>query len=157
MRMDKTVNTSFGRYTLSDDPGRLELEAVHEYLERSYWAESIPFHILERAVSASLCLGAYDVSGRQVGFARLISDYATFCYVCDVYVLEDHRGRGLSKALMAMAKAHPRLQGLRRWHLVTRDAHGLYELFGFRPLAHQDRHMEITDPYIYKPSGDNQK
>ena len=152
--MDKFVDTPFGRYILSDDPGRLDIEAVHGYLRRSYWAQAIPLAVVERAVAASLCLGVYEPSGGQVGFARLVSDYATFCYVCDVYVLEEHRGRGLSKALMATAMTHPRLQGLRRWHLVTRDAHGLYERFGFRPLAHQERHMEISDPEVYsRPDG----
>ena len=97
----------------------------------------------------SLCIGAYDANGVQVGLTRLISDYATFCYVCDVYVLEAHRGRGLSKGMMAMAVEHPRLQGLRRWSLVTADAHGLYRQFGFVSLAHPERYMERTVADIY--------
>jgi GNAT superfamily N-acetyltransferase len=139
-----------GDYVISADAKRLDTLAIHGYLRRSYWSEGIPFEIVDRAVKTSLCIGAYDGSGKQVGLVRLISDYATFCYVCDVYVLEPHRGRGLSKAMMAMAFEHPRLQRLRRWNLATLDAHGLYRRFGFSALAHPERHMEITVPDIYK-------
>lgn len=139
-----------GIYTLSDDPSRLDPRAIHAYLRRSYWAEQIPLDIVERALAGSLCIGAYDASGAQVGLVRLISDYATYCYVCDVYVLEAHRGKGLSKAMMAMAVAHPRLQGLRRWTLATNDAHGLYAQFGFVPPKHPERYMELIDPEVYK-------
>jgi GNAT superfamily N-acetyltransferase len=139
-----------GSYTISDDPGRLDLRAIHAYLNRAYWSRGIPFEIVERAVRGSLCLGAYDGSGAQVGLTRLISDYATFCYVSDVYVLESHRGRGLSKAMLGMAVDHPRLQGLRRWSLVTADAHELYRPFGFVPVAQPERHMERLDPDIYR-------
>jgi GNAT superfamily N-acetyltransferase len=137
---------------LSDDPARLDLPAMHAYLSRSYWSEDIPLEVLERAVQGSLCIGAYDGAGAQIGLARFISDFATFCYVCDVYVLEEHRGRGLSKAMLGMAVRHPKLQGLRRWSLVTRDAHGLYEQFGFTPLANPERFMERAVPDIYKRS-----
>jgi len=106
--------------------------------------------VLERAVRGSLCIGAYDADRAQVGLARFISDYATFCYVCDVYVLEEHRSRGLAKAMMAMAAGHPKLQALRRWMLVTRDAHGLYRQFGFAAATNIDRYMEKIDPGIYK-------
>ncbi|HVY79902.1 MAG TPA: GNAT family N-acetyltransferase [Steroidobacteraceae bacterium] len=144
------LTRTHGTYTLSDDPARLDLAAMHAYLRRAYWSEEIPFDVVARAARASLCIGAYDPSGAQVGLVRLISDYTTFCYVCDVYVLEEHRGRGLSKAMMAMAVEHPRLQGLRRWMLVTHDAHGLYRQFGFSPPAHPERYMERTVPDIYK-------
>lgn len=146
---DRTV----GDYVLSADAARLDTRAIHRYLVRSYWSEGIPFEIVDRAVKASLCIGAYDRSGAQVGLVRLISDYATFCFVCDVYVLEPHRSRGLSKAMMAMALQHPRLQGLRRWSLGTLDAHGLYRRFGFSSLANPERHMELFVPDIYKRSG----
>ena len=139
-----------GNYVLSVEPARLDTRAIHSYLVRSYWCEGIPFEIVDRAVKASLCIGAYDSAGKQVGLVRLISDYATFCYVCDVYVLEPHRGRGLSKAMMTMAMQHPKLQGLRRWILGTLDAHGLYRKFGFSALAHPERAMEIIVPDIYK-------
>lgn len=140
---------SVGEYTVSDDPARLDLRAIHAYLQRSYWSPGIPFEIVERAVRGSLCIGAYDGAGAQVGFARFISDHATFCYVGDVYVLEEHRGRGLSKALMSLAMDHPLLQGLRRWSLVTADAHGLYRQFGFVPVAQPERHMERLNRDIY--------
>ena len=139
-----------GSYTISDDPARLDLQAMHAYLTRSYWSAGIPFALVERAVRGSLCIGAYDATGAQVGLIRVISDYATFCYVCDVYVLEDHRGQGLSKAMLGMVMDHPRLQGLRRWSLVTADAHGLYRQFGFKPVAQPERHMERLQPDIYR-------
>ena len=139
-----------GAYTISDDPARLDITAIHGFLKRAYWSEEIPRSILERALPASLCIGAYDASGAQVGLARFISDYATFCYVCDVYVLEEHRGQGLSKAMMKMATEHPKLQGLRRWLLGTSDAHGLYAQFGFTLPARPDRLMEKVVPDIYK-------
>jgi GNAT superfamily N-acetyltransferase len=143
------LSRAHGAYTVSDDPQHLDLTAIHAYLRRAYWSEQIPFDIVERAVRGSLCIGAYDASGAQVGFARFVSDYATFCYVCDVYVLEAHRGQGLSKAMMAMAVAHPKLQGLRRWNLVTLDAHGLYRQFGFKEPANPERHLERVVPDIY--------
>jgi GNAT superfamily N-acetyltransferase len=144
------LNRTVGPYTISDDPTRLDLRAMHSYLRRAYWSEQIPLEVLERAVRASLCIGAYDTTGAQVGLSRFISDYATFCYVCDVYVLEEHRGRGLSKAMLALATEHPRLQGLRRWNLVTADAHGLYEQFGFVSPLRPERYMERLDPEVYK-------
>ena len=148
--MNRHLTQKVGDYTVSDDPARLDVKAMHAYLKRSYWSPEIPLEIIERAVQASLCIGAYDAAGAQVGLARFISDFATFAYVCDVYVLEEHRGHGLSKAMMAMAATHPRLQGLRRWNLVTLDAHRLYEQFGFKPIANPDRFMERIVPDIYK-------
>ena len=147
--MDIPLTQTYGPYTISDDPARLDLKAVHAYLRRSYWSQDIPFEVVERAARGSLCIGAYDSTGAQIGLTRLISDYATFCYVCDVYVLEEHRGRGLSKAMMALAMSHPKLQGLRRWNLVTKDAHGLYEQFGFVAPARIERYMERLAPDIY--------
>jgi GNAT superfamily N-acetyltransferase len=139
-----------GAYTVTDDPARLDVIAMHAYLRRAYWSQEIPVEVIERAVQASLCIAAYAANWAQVGLVRLISDYATFAYVCDVYVLEEHRGHGLSKAMMAMAVSHPKLQGLRRWTLVTLDAHGLYEQFGFKPLANPERFMERIVPDIYR-------
>lgn len=139
-----------GPYIICDDRARLDLHAIHAYLSRAYWSPGVPFEVVERAVGNSLCIGAYDAGGAQVGLARFVSDYATFCYVCDVYVLEEHRGRGLSKALLQMAFEHPMLRGLRRWSLVTNDAHGLYSQFGFVPVAHPERHMELRKPDIYR-------
>lgn len=148
--MDTHQTRTAGPYTLSDDPSRLDFKAMHAYLRRSYWSPDIPLEIVERAARASLCIGAYDASGAQVGLARFVSDYATFAYVCDVYVLEEHRGKGLSKAMMAMASEHPKLQGLRRWTLVTFDAHGLYEQFGFKAIENPERFMERVVPDIYR-------
>jgi ribosomal protein S18 acetylase RimI-like enzyme len=139
-----------GSYLVSDDSSRLDPHAIHAYLTRAYWSPGIPLDLVERAIRNSLCIGAYEGTGAQVGIVRLISDYATFCYICDVYVLEEHRGRGLSKAMLRMAVEHPMLQGLRRWSLVTADAHGLYRQFGFTPLAHPERHMERLDADIYR-------
>jgi len=139
-----------GSYTISDDPARLHLRAMHAYLSRAYWSPGLPLEVLERALRSSLCIGAYDRAGAQVGVVRLVSDYATYCYVCDVYVLEEHRGQGLSKAMLGMAMDHPLLQGLRRWSLVTADAHGLYRQFGFTPVAQPERHMERLNPEIYR-------
>jgi GNAT superfamily N-acetyltransferase len=150
--MDTFQTRSVGPYTISDDPSRLDFEAMHAYLKRAYWSQEIPLDVVERAARGSLCIGAYDASGAQVGLTRLISDYATFAYVCDVYVLEEHRGRGLSKAMMAMASEHPKLQGLRRWMLVTLDAHGLYAQFGFEAIVNQERFMERIVPDIYRRS-----
>jgi GNAT superfamily N-acetyltransferase len=148
--MDTHQTCAVGRYTVSDDPSRLDFAAMHAYLKRSYWSQEIPLEVVERAARNSLCIGAYDEKGAQVGLARFVSDYATFAYVCDVYVLEEHRGHGLSKAMMAMASEHPKLQGLRRWTLVTLDAHGLYEQFGFKPIVNQERFMERAVPNIYR-------
>lgn len=139
-----------GSYTISDDPTRLDPRAIHAYLTRAYWSAGIPLELVERSLRRSLCIGAYDAAGAQVGLVRLISDHATFCYVCDVYVLEEHRGQGLSKAMLAMARQHPMLQGLRRWSLVTADAQGLYRQFGFTAVAHPERYMEHLQPDIHR-------
>lgn len=148
--MHPLVERSHGRYTVSDDPRRLDVAAIHAHLSRLYWSEGIPLETVQRALQGSLCVGAYDAARAQVGLARFISDWATFCYVCDVYVLEEHRGQGLARAMLTLAVHHPRLQGLRRWNLVTRDAHGLYAGFGFGPVKHADRYMERLDPDVYK-------
>lgn len=137
-------------YLISDEPARLDVGAVHAYLARSYWSEGIPREVVARAMENSLCLGIYAADGAQVGLVRVITDYATFAYVCDVYVLEAHRGRGLSKAAMRAYETHPRLQNLRRHHLVTRDAHGLYEQFGFKRVGHPESHMEKRNPGVYQ-------
>jgi GNAT superfamily N-acetyltransferase len=137
------VEETRGDYSISTDPARLDLDAIHAYLtSHSYWAEGISRELVVKALAHSLCFGVYH--GRaQVGFGRVITDTATFAYLSDVYVLEAHRGRGLGKWLMATIVAHPDLQGLRRFSLATRDAQGLYAQFGFTPLRHPERHMEI--------------
>jgi GNAT superfamily N-acetyltransferase len=131
--------------SITTDPSRLDLDVVHGFLATSYWAAGIPREIVERAVRHSLCFGAFD-GDQQVGFARVISDYATYAYVSDVFVVPSHRGRGVGKQLMAAIMAHPDLQRLRRWTLFTRDAHGLYRQFGFSEPRHPERLMEILSP-----------
>ena len=137
-------------YEISTDPERLDVAAIHGYLSRSYWSAGIPLGVVERALRNSLCFGAYDsVSGAQVGFARVVTDYATFAYLCDVYVLEEHRGFGLAKRMMQELMAHPALSGARRVMLATRDAHGLYAGFGFQEAGAAKNLMEIVRPDIY--------
>ncbi len=140
-------------YEIHTDPDRLDLDVIHGFLAHSYWSPGIPRHVVARAIKHSLCFGVYR-HGVQVGFARVVSDRATFAYLADVFVLEAHRGIGLSKRLMAAIVAHPDLQGLRRILLGTRDAHGLYRQFGFAPLAQPSRLMEILRPDIYRSHAD---
>ncbi|MEJ0000729.1 MAG: GNAT family N-acetyltransferase [Verrucomicrobiota bacterium] len=136
-------------YAISDDPKWLDLDAVHAFIsQESYWAKGIPRGLVERAIANSMTWGVYHATG-QVGFGRVVTDKATFAYLCDVYVDAAHRGRGLSKALVAAILAHPDLQNLRRWMLVTADAQKLYEQFGFTIAPHPDRYMEIHWPEIY--------
>lgn len=146
------MGTDPDRWSISTDPRQLDVDAIHAYLSRSYWAEGIPRELVAKSIAGSLCFGLYDgeQNDRQVGFARVITDRATFAYLCDVYVLAEHRGKGLGRMLLGAVVSHPDLQGLRRWSLVTRDAHGLYQQFGFVPLASPERHMEIARPGMYR-------
>jgi GNAT superfamily N-acetyltransferase len=137
-----------GEYSVSTDPQRLELAVVHGFLSNSYWSQGLPLDVLKRAIAGSLCFGLYQ-GNAQVGFARVITDKATFAYLCDVFVLDSHRGKGLGRWIMEAVSSHPELQGLRRFVLVTRDAHGLYEKFGFRPLARPAGYMELHRPDVY--------
>jgi GNAT superfamily N-acetyltransferase len=136
-------------FTISTDPSRLDRETIHEFLAGSYWAKAIRREIVDRSIDGALCFGLY-ANARQIGFARVITDFATFAYLADVFVLESHRGRGLAAWLMESILAHPQLQGLRRWMLVTRDAHPLYRKVGFTALAHPEWVMEMTFPGIYE-------
>lgn len=140
-----------GEFLITSDPARLDIDFIHGYLTRSYWSEGIPRDIVERSIANSLCFGVYE-GEKQIGFARVITDYATFAYLADVFIIESHRGKGLSKFLMQCIVNDPRLQGLRRWLLGTRDAHGLYAQYGFRPLAKPERFMENHSPNVYKRS-----
>ena len=134
---------------ISTDPTRIDIDAVHAYLTRAYWCEGISKDLLAKAIAGSLCFALLD-GDRQIGFARVVTDRATFAYLCDVYVLEEYAGQGLGKRLMQEVQSHPDLQGLRRFVLVTRDAHGLYKQFGFEPLKSPNSYMEIHHPDIYK-------
>ncbi len=136
-------------FEISLDPHRIDVDAVHAFLRTSYWAQAIPRDIVARAIANSLCVGAF-VDGAQIGFARLVTDRATFGYLADVYVLAAYRGRGIATRMLSALMAHPEVQGLRRLMLVTRDAQTLYAGFGFAALAAPERHMERTDPEIYQ-------
>jgi len=139
-----------GDFLVSTDRSRLDLDVVHGFLTNCYWAKGIAREVVKRSIEHALCFGVYEASGAQVGFARVVSDFATFAYLGDVFVLESYRGRGLSKWLMECIMAHPDLQGLRRWILLTRDAHGLYSQFGFTPVKAAERYMELHDPNVYE-------
>jgi ribosomal protein S18 acetylase RimI-like enzyme len=150
-----------GSSSISTDKRKLDVATIHDYLSRSYWAEGIPRSVVETSIENSLCFGLYEPENaapstartdraKQIGFARLVTDGATFAYLADVFVLEEFRGRGLSKWLMQTIMTLPELAGLRRWNLATRDAHGLYRQFGFVPLAAPERYMERLDPDVYK-------
>ena len=140
-----------GEYTITTAKDRLDVDAIHGYLTTSYWSPGVPKETIERAIANSLCFGLFH-GAHQVGLARVITDKATFAYLSDVYVLEPHRGKGLSKWMMEVIGEHPELQGLRRFMLATNDAHGLYSQFGFTPLANPSRVMEIVDVNVYRAS-----
>lgn len=140
-------------YDISTDTSRLDLDAIHAALAQSHWSPGIPRETVARAIANSLCFGVFH-EGRQVGFARMITDRATFAYLADVYVAEAHRGKGVSRKLMGTIMAHPDLQGLRRMLLATRDAHGLYAKYGFTPLNTPARMMEKHAPDVYRPAPD---
>ena len=140
-------------FTVSTDPARLDVEAIHAFLSTSYWAAGIPRETVARSLDGSLCFGLYE-GERQIGLARMITDRATFAYLCDVYVLPDYRGRGLGSWLMRCVMDHPDLAGLRRFHLVTRDAHELYRPLGFIEVRNPECHMELRRPDIYKKPAD---
>jgi GNAT superfamily N-acetyltransferase len=140
-----------GHFTITCDPAKMDRAVIAEFLASSYWAEGIPPATVERSLAHSLCFALLD-GDRQVGFARVISDHATIAYLGDVFVLPEYRRRGLSKWLMECVVSHPELQGLRRWILATRDAHGLYEKFGFTPLKKPEIFMERHNPNVYGAS-----
>lgn len=139
-----------GDYLISSDPAQLDAEAVHSYLTRSYWSEGIPLPVVQRALQNSLCAGAYTSDRKQVGLVRVITDRATYAYLCDVYVLEDHRRRGLANAMLEFVMDMPELQGLRSWNLRTRDAHGVYEKFGFKVVDNPGGYMVLRFPDVYR-------
>lgn len=135
-------------FEISTDPSRIDVETVYEFLTNSYWAKGIPADTVRLSVQNSLCFGVYD-GPQQIGFARIITDRATFAYLADVFILPAYRGRGLSKWLMECIVGHPDLQSLRRWMLATSNAHGLYAQFGFTMVKKPERWMELHQPEIY--------
>jgi len=130
-------------YLISTDPNKLQLEVIHKFLASSYWAKDIPLKVVKSSVENSFCFGVYKYEN-QIGFARLITDYTTFAYLADVFILEEYRGKGLSKWLMEVMLSFPELHGLRAWMLKTKDAHGLYKQFGFDKPKYPERVMEYS-------------
>lgn len=144
--MPQIIEVHRDNFTISTDPARLDTDVIVDFLRRAYWAKGRPRERTERALANSLVFGIYD-GNRQIGIARVVSDYAVFAYLCDVFIHEDYRAHGLGKWLMETVHAHPDLQGLRRWTLATRDAHGLYHQFGWDALANPESWMEILRPF----------
>jgi GNAT superfamily N-acetyltransferase len=145
---------TLGRFVISDEVARVDRDVVHHYLaDESYWSRGVPREVVDRSIDHSLCLGLYD-GAEQVGFARVITDRATFAFIADVFVVAAHRGQGLGTWIVETALAHPDMQGLRRILLGTDDAHGLYEQLGFTPLEHTERFLDIfrPAPEIYGPA-----
>jgi GNAT superfamily N-acetyltransferase len=144
------------RFFITTEKEKFDIDLIHSFLTRSYWAEGISKEIIKRSIEGALCFGVFEndkqamPAGRQVGFARMITDKATFAYLADVFIVDEYRGLGLSKRLIEFIMSHPDLQGLRRMMLATRDAHGLYEKFGFTPLNNVDCWMHIHNPGVYK-------
>ena len=152
-----TYTRTKGQFTVSTDKSRLDVAMIHNFLTHAYWAKNIPLNTVQKSIANSLCFGIYDEqvenAPRQIGFARIVSDLATFAYMADVFVIEAYRGQGLGKFLVDCMMAHPDLQGLRRFVLATRDAHGLYAQFGFemfQSLEDAQRFMFINRPNIYQ-------
>ena len=138
-----------GEYLISTDKSRLDLTLIHNFLTTSYWAAGIPLEVVRRSIEHSLSFGLYK-KDQQIGYARVITDYATFAYLGDVFILEPFRGQGLSKWLMEVVVTHPDLQGFRRWILLTKDAHGLYKKVDFTGVATPERYMERFFPDVYE-------
>ncbi|GLV56470.1 N-acetyltransferase [Dictyobacter sp. S3.2.2.5] len=137
-----------GEYTISTDKQRLDIDVIHNFLTQAYWSIGVPRETVERAIEHSMPFGLYK-GLEQIGLARIVTDYTTFAYIADVFILEPYRGQGLSKWLMEVILSHPDLQGLRRWLLMTKDAHGLYQQFGFNTPHYPDRVLEILDLNVY--------
>ena len=148
-RAGNTLEQRRGEFLLSTDRDLLDLDVIHGLLTESYWAKGISREVVARSILNSLCFGVYK-EARQVGFARAISDFATYAYLADVFVVDAYRGHGLGKWMMEVIMEHPQLQGLRRWTLATRDAHALYAQFGFTPLKKPENFMELHDPNVYQ-------
>lgn len=145
-----------GEYRISTDPERLDVSVIHRFLTRSYWAAGVRAEVVRRSIENSLVFGLYK-NGEQAGFARVITDYATFAYLADVFVLEEFQGRGLGKWLVETIAAYPELQGLRRWMLATKDAHELYRKIGFVELSQPERWMERHDAEVYLKRPENKQ
>lgn len=137
-------------FSVSTEHKDLDFEFIYAFISDSYWAKGIPQDVLRKAIDNSLVFGVYTACGNQVGFARVVTDKATFAYLADVFIDESHQGLGLGRLLMDNIASHPELQGVRRFMLATRDAHGLYEKYGFKPVENPEILMQIWDPNIYQ-------
>jgi N-acetylglutamate synthase-like GNAT family acetyltransferase len=137
-------------FSVSTEHKDLDFEFIYAFISDSYWAKGIPQDVLRKAIDNSLVFGVYTACGNQVGFARVVTDKATFAYLADVFIDELHQGLGLGRLLMDNIASHPELQGVRRFMLATRDAHGLYEKYGFKPVENPEILMQIWDPNIYQ-------
>ena len=144
--MPQIIEVHLENFTISTDPARLDMDSIVDFLTRAYWAKGRPRERTERALTNSLVFGLYD-GNRQIGLARVVSDYAVVAYLCDVFIHEDYRAHGLGKWLIETVMNHPDLQGLRRWTLATRDAHDLYRQFGWNDMQSPENWMEILRPY----------
>lgn len=156
--MTTTMDFEKDGYRISTDPVKLDIPMIHRYLsEESYWARQIPFETVKRSIENSLCFGLYN-NEMQIGFARLVTDKATFAYLADVFILPAYRGKGLSKWLVKTIQAYPEVQGLRRWMLGTKDAHGLYRQFGWTALTEEQvpRFMQLHNPDVYTLNAERQ-
>lgn len=143
------VKAEKGEYLLSTDKSKLDLKMIHEFLSKeSHWAKNIPYERVKKSIENSLCFGLYH-GEKQIGFARVISDYSTIAYLGDLFILKDHRGKGLSRWMLEVIMNHPDLTGLRRWILVTKDAHDVYQQYGWAMVARPENWMEIHDPEAY--------
>ncbi|MCD6049262.1 MAG: N-acetyltransferase [Verrucomicrobia bacterium] len=149
MSIDSPFEKQIGDITVSCNKSRLDIAFIHGELSRTYWAQGIPRETLERAIANSLCFGVYR-AGKQVGYAAVVTDQATFAWLCDVIIAENERGQGVGKLLIGTIITHPGLQGLRRFMLGTKDAHGLYAQFGFQPMDEPGRFMQIRNVNPYK-------
>lgn len=137
-------------FRISTDRNELDFDVIYQFISQSYWAKGIPKSTMQKALDHSLCFGVFNAEQQQVGFARLITDYATFAYLSDVFIVEQYRGCGLSKFLIETVVSHPDVQGLRRMMLATRDAHGLYAQYGFKPIEQAQTFMQVWQPNIYQ-------
>ncbi|MEC4726276.1 GNAT family N-acetyltransferase [Shewanella sp. D64] len=140
------------RYRISNELNEMDIDVIHAFISKSYWAKDIPKSVLQKALVHSLCFGVFTNDKQQIGFGRLITDRATYAYLADVFIIDEYRGLGLGKALMTNIVSHPDLQGLRRMVLSTRDAHGLYAKFGFKPVPNPEVFMQVWQPDVYNVS-----
>lgn len=144
--MPQNFETQHGQFTISTDPNRLDIDTICDFLSRAYWADTRPRHKTERAIQNSLVFGVYE-GNKQIGLARVVTDYSIFAYLCDVFIHEDYRAHGLGKWLIQTILEHPELNDVRRWLLVTNDAHGLYKQFGFTTIDNPERWMQNFKPF----------